>query len=258
MKIQAARMDLSACEEVTVARPKDLKHQYQRLARNMGIAVLFPSTLFMLVVMFVMPAQLGVVPVILASSVLHILLLMGLLSLVNALEKPLAQVLWHVAWPIHKWWMVRQASDKLRLQTQKRVVHTLNPVLVELDHEQCILHVQDAQLNLLRAHNVVLERGTSDKPTLRLRLTWTGQSQPMVLCAIMPHTLYWPHRAKVDALPQLESSAVHLEWSHFVDLMTELRPFTEGTSRNWPTLLRELCPDVHHEAFHCPSMARAA
>jgi hypothetical protein len=235
MKLRAARLEWLPEEQVEVVRPGDLERQYEKVARGVGLALLFPGTLGTLVMLFTMPAQLGVVPVILACSFLHALLLLGLLALVSLLQGPLVQALLRFGWPVHRWWMVRQHPDQVQLEAHRRAVPRTSPLPLELRAAEGVLVAGERALDLHALRDLGLEWGAEPGPRLRLCLLVAGE--PLVLCSPLPWSLYWRWRPGIEALPRLEAGGVQLEWVEFQRLLQGLKPFCEAAGLRWPPLL---------------------
>lgn len=244
MKLRAARMELLPYERVEVLPPTNLQSQYEKVARGVGLALLFPGTLGVLVTLFAMPSQLGVVPVILACSFLHVLLLLGLLALVSLLQQPMVSVMMRFGWPVHRWWMVRNNPDQLHLASHRQTISRLAPLPLELDLDEGLLKAGSHAVDLKRPFDLYMEWSAEPQPSLRVRLVARGGRGALVFCTPLSWQSYWRWRADLEQLPRLESGGVHLEMHEFRRLLRGLKPFSEASGQRWPNLLGEVLAEA--------------
>lgn len=243
MKIHAARVELLPREQVEVLKPRDLHSRYEKVARVLGMALLFPGTIAMLVILFAMPSQLGVIPVIVACSFLHVVLLLGMLALVSALEKPLVTLLMRFGWPLHRWWMVNHSPEELQIKTHRNTVRAHSPVCVEFNHRTGVLRAGRLMMDLSQPFRADLEWSATPEPRLRLRLS-NHYGTSVSICSPLPRQLYWRWKHRVEALPRLEAGGVEVEWNQFRRLLMNLKPFGDANGMIWPHLLNKVLSEA--------------
>ncbi len=241
LTFKATLMAVAPRDTVTFERTPLITESYEQAARFVGLALLIPASMIMLTALLMTPFGVGVLGLLFVFSFLHIFVLLAMLALVRAIEKPIADLLLVTVWPLHRRWLTLAAPHTLRQHTQRRAHWTLKPTSpIVLDERAGILYTQNQPpLDLNHPFDILAEHAQNPQTLLRVRLTSrrTGRSAVLSAAAPDPST-----GARLTTLPRHDAAAVVLDWVELHQLLHAVTPFAQACGAHWPTALASLCP----------------
>lgn len=237
MRLRASNVALTPRERVEILRPGNLRAQYEAIARGTGIFLLLPGAMLVLMVLFLMPFWFGAYTIAIACSFLHVVLLLAVLAVINAMERPIVALLWRGVWPMHRWWLAHHDPARLELVVHRDIGHREEPSSVHLDEESGHLVAGPRHVNLSQPFELSVERCEVPERRLRVRVHNIGGDQGIVLCTNLPYTFIRFWESRVEPLPRIESDATRLEWGDFWRLLAAIRPFGLANGSGWPPVL---------------------